>query len=177
MIYYLTTDSRDAIKIGHSKDPAETLERLNSTEPNKIMMRVVEGDEHDLTELHNRFYGEYGINGDWFEYSGEILKHVGSLREQCLMYQLGMDDSGPDPDRNVIAYHRQRRGISPDEMGHRMDMPGWQYLQYETLEQKGHIRIFELDMVARELGCRLEYRFVPDREIRERARQQMALGD
>lgn len=161
MVYFLTTEKQESIKIGFSNDPYKRLATLQTSHPDKLYyLRILEGDISIEKNLHNKFK-HLRINGEWFLYDQEILDYITNTEDQCLIYKLGLSiplDLNCD---SLINYHRKINNFTLQDIANKLSISAQSVKDAETRELLGTITLDTLKKFANILNCKLVYSFIP----------------
>lgn len=94
MIYVISLDDSQIVKIGHGKDPRKRVEQLQIGSPKPLILQWVhEGDDKLENHLHAVFK-EYRIRGEWFDLTplGDAVTAVREAVESVAGEQLQKPD-------------------------------------------------------------------------------------
>jgi hypothetical protein len=113
LVYFITTEHAERVKIGHTKnDPTARLRELQTGSPFRLCIIATErGDVTLERRLHARF-GQHRLHGEWFTLCGEIKEHIKELNRSAFREA---DRAQRMPPKWVRIFNAFENGATPEE--------------------------------------------------------------
>lgn len=92
MVYFISAEDTNLVKIGYSKDPIKRLAVLQHMSPIKVgFLKIVRGDRQKEHEIHVKLQ-DCRSHGEWFRFTSKLLKIMKSYGEANIIYQRAVPD-------------------------------------------------------------------------------------
>lgn len=168
MIYFISADETNKIKIGFSNDVKNRLKQLQTSCPFELkVLLLIEGDEAKEKELHIKFK-KYRVNGEWFEHVEQLTKFIEENKINDKSYQYNVSKKYSllfeEESKSQMKKIRKHKKMTLKEVADLLNMKPPSVKEMEEREVSKTISLNGLIKFAEAMGYKFEYRFIPIEE-------------
>lgn len=158
MIYFIKANEK--VKIGYANDPSQRIPSIQTSSPYELeVLLIIDGNFDKEHELHQRFQ-KMRTSGEWFEF-GEPIKSF--IKENLLFdrkYEFGFIIEDFTENEKILRLRKQHK-LTLQALAEKLKITAQSVKEIQDREKTGGVTINALQNVAKALGYKFEYRFVP----------------
>lgn len=158
MIYFIK--AKDKVKIGYATDPSKRISSIQTSNPYALeVLLIIDGNYDKERELHKKFH-KYKASGEWFNFEESINIFIQENLEFDRKYEFGfinIEFAGNEQILKLRKYHK----LTLQAFGEKLNITPQSVKEIQDREKKGSVSIKVLENVAKVLGYKFEYRFLP----------------
>lgn len=168
MIYFISADEANKVKIGFTNNLKKRLKQLQTSSPFELkVLLILEGDEHKEKELHLKFKKQR-VNGEWFEKTEEISKFISENEINNKSYEYNFSNKYSllfeEDSKSQMKKIRKEKKMTLKEVAELLNIKPPSVKEMESREINKTISLNGLIKFAEVMGYKFEYRFVPIEE-------------